>query len=278
MSDAVLYDMPPEDYHRHPALSSSGARRLLPPSCPALFRHWQTHEQRAPELDLGKAAHTYVLTEGEAVVEVEAPDWRTNAAKAAREQAYTDGKVPLLTKQLEQVKDMAAAIRANKLAAAILDPSKGRPEVSGFWTEPDDDNGVDIPCRFRADFLRVPTVGRVTAVDYKSTTAVDQRSIESAVSRYGYHVQQAWYERGIYATGLAAADLAFLFIFQAKTPPYLTRVVSLPAEWVLAGDDARKTALDTYRRCLMADEWPGYGDEITELSMPRWAGRELEDA
>ena len=51
----------PEVYHADPvfggSLSSSGARALLPPSCPALFRHKQLHgEPPKAEFDFGHAA------------------------------------------------------------------------------------------------------------------------------------------------------------------------------------------------------------------------------
>ena len=39
----VVENMPEAEYHAHPALSSTGARRLLPPSCPALFAYEREH-------------------------------------------------------------------------------------------------------------------------------------------------------------------------------------------------------------------------------------------
>jgi hypothetical protein len=262
--------MPPEEYHAHPALSSSGARRLLPPSCPALFRHWQHREQHSAAFDLGKAAHLYVLTEGEAVELVDAPDWRTKAAREERERIRADGHVPVLPKELEVVQDMAGAIRAVPLARALLDPSKGEPEVSLFWSAVDDVAQFEVPCRARIDWLLAPTTGRVTAVDYKTTPDASTRGIERAVDNYGYHVQDAWYSEGLEATGLAAADMAFLFVFQEKTPPYLCHVVNLPPAWKALGHSKAQEARRTYADCMVADHWPGYSDDITELTIPRW--------
>lgn len=277
---AVLYDMPPEEYHAHPALSSSAIRRLMPPSVPALFRYWQTHEMPTTRsMDKGSIAHTYVLTEGEVVGEVDAPDYRTKAAREERDAVRASGRIPLLKHEHDTVKAMAAEIRRNKLAMAILDPSKGRPEVSLFWDEEPDDDGLVVPCRARIDWLRVPTVGRVTGLDYKTCTDVSRAGIEKSVARYSYDVQEHHYERGALRTGVAAADFTFLFLFQDTNPPYLCHVVQLPPEWKALAERRWKAALDLYRRCVAADEWPGYGDEITELSMPRWVeDRALEDA
>ena len=57
---SVIFDMPEVEYHRHPALSSTGARRLLRPSCPALF-DWERKHPRPPTkaMRLGRAAREH---------------------------------------------------------------------------------------------------------------------------------------------------------------------------------------------------------------------------
>ena len=55
-----VYDIPAEDYHRDPvpggSLSSTGARKLLPPSCPAKFRYEQDNPPTpTAALDFGQA-------------------------------------------------------------------------------------------------------------------------------------------------------------------------------------------------------------------------------
>ena len=143
---AGVYDGMPEDaYHADPvpggSLSASGAKLLLPPSCPARY-HYDRTFGRPPkaEFDYGTAAHKYVLGTGPEIVPVDAPDWRTNAAKEARDQARFEGKVPLLTGTLGPVMGMAAAIRRHPQAGALLDPERGMPEQSLFWI--DEDTGI----------------------------------------------------------------------------------------------------------------------------------------
>ena len=59
ITEPGIYEMTNEEYHSHRyALSSSGARKLLPPSCPAIFRYEQDHPQPPKKVfDIGSAAH-----------------------------------------------------------------------------------------------------------------------------------------------------------------------------------------------------------------------------
>src|SRR3954471_5458063 len=97
----VYPDIPELAYHAdcvsEGSLSCSGAKKLLPPSCPALFK-WERENPPPPkrQFDFGHAAHKLVLGVGPELVGVDAPDWRTNAAKAQRDEARARGAVPLL--------------------------------------------------------------------------------------------------------------------------------------------------------------------------------------
>ena len=100
----VLDDLPDPEYHAHPALSSSGARKLLPPSCPARFK-WERDNPppSRPALDIGSAAHKQVLGVGADIVVVEADDWKTKAAQETRKAAYAAVQIPLLRYEKQMV-------------------------------------------------------------------------------------------------------------------------------------------------------------------------------
>jgi hypothetical protein len=269
-----VYDMPAEDYHARPELSSSGARRLMPPSCPALFRHEQLNgrpENRA--FDMGHAAHLAVLGSGPELVVVEAENWRTKAAQAERDEAYAAGKVPLLVAEHEQVQAMADAIRAHPVASKLFDPARGTAEQSLFWR----DSKSGVRCRARLDFLPDPTTGRMIVPDYKTTTSAEPKAIAKAVHKYGYHQQADWYTDGIYANDLAER-VAFVFAFQEKTAPYLVTVVELGADFLLWAAVLNDKARDIFRRCTETKYWPGYSDEVELVSLPAYADHEYEAA
>lgn len=269
-----VYDqLPAEDYHRQPALSSSGARKLLPPSCPALFRHGQLHG-RPPKrvFDLGHAAHALVLGCGPELVEVDAKDWRTNKAKDAAAEARERGAVPLLPDEYAEIRAMAAALREHPWARALFDPERGRPEVSLFWR--DQESGVDR--RARLDWLPDPIPGeRMIIPDYKSTVCAEPGELRRHAYKFGYHQQAPYYLDGVEATELAA-NAAFVFVFQEKTAPYLVTVVELDIVAMNLGRELNRRAIDLYARCARRGEWPGYSNEIELVPLPGWAERAYE--
>jgi hypothetical protein len=269
-----VYDMPAEEYHAHPALSSTGARRLMPPSCPALFQHERLHgrpDSRA--FDIGHAAHLMVLGSGPELVVVEAENWRTKAAQAARDQAYAEGKTPLLEHEHDEVQEMAEVIRRHPVAGKLLDPARGRAEQSLFWR--DSKSGVD--CRARLDFLPHPTSGRLLVPDYKTTTSVEPKALAKAVHKFGYHQQDDWYKDAVYANDLAER-VAFLFVFQEKVAPYLVTVVELGQDFLTWAAVLNDKARDIFRRCTDTGAWPGYSDGIEQVFLPTYAEHEYEAA
>jgi len=274
-----VYDGMPEDvYHGDPvpggSLSSSGARKLLPPSCPAKFR-WETDNPPPPKdyFELGSAAHQQVLGVGPEIVVIKAPDWRTKAAKDERDAARAEGFLPLLPAEYEQVKAMAAAIRVHQAASGLFNPERGKGEQSLFWQ----DQAAGVWRRARLDWLPDPDARkRLIVADYKTTAAGDLASIRKHVANFGYYQQADWYLDGVRALSLSA-DPAFVFIFQEKTPPYLITPVQLDADALTAGREVNREAINLYRACTERGEWPGYTAGIEVISLPPWAFRRLEE-
>lgn len=267
--EAGVYDgIPPEQYHANPALSASGAKLLLPPNCPALYR-WQQDNGQPPKaaFDFGHAAHGLVLGCGDPVTVVEADNWLTKAAKETRAAAYADGRIPVLAREWEQVQGMAAAIRQHPDASALLDPDHGQPEASLFW---EDLHRPGLWRRGRLDWLPDTDGGRLLVPDYKTCQSAEPRAIARSVANYAYHLQAAWYVDGIATLGLAE-DVAFLFIFQEKTPPYLITVCQLDLEAMRTGHVLAQRALDVYADCTATDTWPGYTSDVELISLPGWA-------
>ena len=268
-----VYDIPEADYFGATgALSCSGAKLLLPPSCPALFRYRQDHPEHKDVFDFGSAAHKMVLGAGPDLAIVDAPDWRSKAAREARDAAHDEGATPLLLSDFSKVQAMADAIQRHDLASVLLEPEfGGQAEQSLFWA--DEETGVHRRCR--VDWLRDPGHGRFIAVDYKSCAKADPDSIAKAVANYGYYQQDPYYLDGIRALGLHD-DPAFVFIFQEKDPPYLVNVVQLDEEARALGRARNRQAIERFRDCTAAGIWPGYSDDIELISLPPWAARALE--
>lgn len=270
ITEPGIYDMTNEQYHADPvpggSLSSSGARKLLAPSCPALFRYEQLHGQPPKRVfDFGTAAHGEVLGSGPELVVIDADNYRTKAAQEARDDAHASGAVPLLPHEWEQVQAMATAIRRHPEASALFAPDSGRPEQSLFWQ----DRASGVWCRARLDWMRYRTAGRLLVPDYKTAVSADPRAIERSIGQYGYHQQGAFYIDGVKALG--GGDAEFLLVVQEKTAPYLVTVVQIDQASIRLGRERNRRAIELYRQCVTDDHWPGYSDRIEIVSLPSWA-------
>jgi hypothetical protein len=278
------YQMAEEDYHQDPipggSLSCSGAKLLLPPSCPAIFA-WRRDHPAPPTaaMELGTAAHREVLGTGRDYAVWPGESWSDKGGKAFREQAHADGQVPIKAAQHQQIKEMAAAITAHPSASILLRADEVMNEISLFWR---DDLGGYLaePIWRRSRLDAVKLEGRVYIVDYKSAFSADRAEFARAAARLGYHMQDAFYRQAVTRT-LGDADPAFLFVVQDKDPPYLAAVYDLGWRSQATGEALVEQACREYARCVAAGEWPGYqledaGDPrrfVETIELPGWALR-----
>jgi PDDEXK-like domain of unknown function (DUF3799) len=264
----VIPALPEENYHAHPALSQSGAKLLLPPSCPAIYR-WHQDNPPGPDerFDIGQGAHSLLLGVGADLVEIPADDWRRKATQEQADTIRAAGAVPLLSRTYQLVHTMADTVRSHRLANALL--TAGQPELSLFWSDPQ----TGAPLRGRLDYWR-PDLGVI--VDYKTTAGgVHPALWGKAMADYGYCIQAAAYIDGVRATGLHH-DPAFLWVVQSKQPPHLVTVIEPDAEALAVGAQLWRQAVDIYAACTDSGQWPAYPDEISYASLPAWYVRQLE--
>jgi PDDEXK-like domain of unknown function (DUF3799) len=267
-------DIPNDTYHQHPALSSSGARKLLPPSCPALFKWEQDHPTYKRIFDFGSAAHKMVLGDPLAeLVIVDADNWRRKADQTTRDQARGDGLLPILRCDFNEIEAMAAAIRAHPIARQLLNPDSGKPEQSLFWT--DAPTGVELRARF--DWLPYPVDGRRMIIpDYKTTGYADTGRFVKSAMNLGYHQQHAWYCDAIIASGLDP-DPALVFIVQERDAPYLVNVIQLDSRAEQIGRHLNQQAIDVFKTCTETGEWPGYSTGVEQAGLPTYYTNQFQE-
>lgn len=250
------------------SLSSSGARGLLAPSCPAKFDYERRHPSPPTEaMEFGSAVHSIALGNGAEVVPVDAKSWQGKAAQAERLEIRASGRIPVLDAQFQAAHEMAAALRRHPLAARLLDPARGKAERSLFWR--DEKTGVML--RARPDWLPEPVEGeRLLVPDIKTTGEIDPDSIAKSMATYGYPMQADFYESGIRALGIAR-DVVVLFIFVRKTRPHLVQVVGVPEIDRMIAAAKNRRAIDLFAQCTLTGEWPAYEPGIAYIDTPGWA-------
>ena len=255
-----LYDLPEDAYHADPcevpSLSSSIGKKIIHESP----RHaWEAHPRLNPNFqrkekaafDNGKVAHKLMLGKGAELAVINAPDWRTKAAKEAREDAYNAGQTPILVDQMAAAEEMVAAGR--KQLDDHEDASQafrnGKPEVTLIWQE------GEVWCRLMLDWM--PNEGRVFD-DYKSTgMSANPETFGRTIFNLGYDFQAAFYRRGIRKV-LGIADPVFEFVVQENTAPFALSVIGLPPAVLDDADTDVQQAIDLWASCMEHDLWPGY--------------------
>lgn len=271
----VYPDIPDAAYHAdcvpEGSLSCSGAKRLLPPSCPALFKYEREHGRPDKRtFDFGHAAHKLVLGVGADLVVIPGERWATKDAKAQVAAARAAGKVPLKAAEMAQVTAMAAALREHPIARRLL-TEEGTPEASLFWR----DGQTSVMRRGRLDNLPPSRSGRMVIPDYKSAVCAEPSAFGRSAAEYGYHMQAATYAEAVIALELAE-DAAFVFVVQEKTAPYLVSVVELDSLALRIGRHQNRKAVDLYLDCMTKDEWPAWSNDVELASLPRWAEIQYE--
>lgn len=250
------------EYLAHPALSSSGARKLLPPSCPALFRYEQTNPiQATADMEFGSITHELLFGEGRGYVELDYPDYRTKAAQAERDDTRANGQIPILAHEMAVAKAMVSVLRAHPIAGKLL--NGGQNELSLIWDDPE----FGVKRKARLDKLKVGR--RAIVVDLKTANSAAPDKIAKSAWDYGYAQQAEYHLDGVRALDLGP-DPAFLVVTQMKEPPYLVTVGQFSETARAIGRELNRRALQIYAQCAQTGVWPGFADDIATLSLPGW--------
>ena len=270
-----VYDLPAEAYHADPcptpSLSASIAHELLSRSP----RHaWQAHPRLSPqhepehraEFDIGHAAHALVLGDERRFAIIDATDYRTAAAKAARDAAYAAGAVPLLPHQHEAAVAMARAVRAqldrHEARGAFTD---GKPEQTIAWQEPG-----GVWCRSRLDWLPNRITRGTIIFDFKSSTNAEPAAwSRTKIAAFGFDLQAGFYLRGLRALG-HPETLRFAFVVAEVEPPHAMSVVGLSPAMMALADAKVERAIDIWRECVATNTWPAYTPRIAWAEGNSW--------
>jgi hypothetical protein len=278
----VYFDVPEEDYHGMltpgPSLSKSMAHQLVA-TCPAKLWYnsylnpaFERTEKK--HFDIGHAYHIAVLEPdrwNDKVAILPFDDYRTNAAKAARDAAYNAGKIPLKGAEAEGVVAMRDTLMKDPMMARTF--KGGSAEATVVAQHPE----TGIWLKARIDYL-AEIGSRLTMVDLKSTgTSAAPEDFAKQAFEHGYFIQDPWY-RMVYelATGRRVDD--FIFVAQETEAPHLHSVDQLQGKDVEAGFQCIPWAIHTFAECYATGRWPGYATGfVTPISMPAWAHYRLND-
>jgi hypothetical protein len=266
-----IHQLTAEQYHADPApiasLSSSIANILLDQSP---LHAWLAHprlnanytREEKSRFDLGSAAHMMLLERREdKIVRVQADDWRTKAAKEARDAAQANGQFAVLERQYVDIVAMCTAAQDYLLATELGDLlATGDPERTVLWQE-----GA-MWYRARPDLM---SKDRRIMLDYKTTDSAAPDAFAKVLGRLSYDLQAEFYLRGLQAiTG--REDSVFIFLVQESAPPYCCSLISLSNAYREVGQLKVARATKIWEKCVATNSWPGYSGNVLYCEPKPW--------
>jgi hypothetical protein len=281
----VYYDLPAADYHaQHDWLSWSRMKYLVPPSTPAHFKASLTAgEERKRHFDLGKVVHAIALGDGDEFEVVQALnrakepyDARDYDTKSRRRSTATRSTSGATSRSCATSSTPRSAWPQGARAPGRVDPAEQRPP-----------RGLPLLGRPR-DRREVPGTGRLAARACRGAPDARARPQDGG-QRGAVRVQQGRRVLRLLRPGDALPrrdqglgldrDPAFLFVVVEKADPHLVSVGQFAErdDLILARavvDHCRRL----YAACLATDTWPGYGDGVTQLELPKWLHYSLAEA
>lgn len=239
---------------------------------PRLNPHFEPDDDA--KFDVGNAAHRLVLGRGKDFDVIDFDDWRTKAAKDAREEAAAVGKIAILKHQFQQAFDMAGAaqvqLHKHEDRSAF---TGGDAEVMIAWEE----DGIWF--RSLIDWLHTDLR---TVDDYKSTgmSVADHVLGQRAIGGM-WHLQAAFIERGLDVLDPAGAGRRlFRFIAQETDKPHALNVMHMNEYWLTMGRKHVSAGVSKWIPAIEANRWRGYGTRSVIPEYPafhekKWLEREL---
>lgn len=273
MNAAGIFTLDAATYHAdpcpEPSLSSSIARLIIdktPAHAEAAHpRLTENIEQRDTDsMDIGTIVHAVILEgDGTGIDLLDYPDFRTNAAKEARDASRAAGRIPVLARKWEDI-DRVCAAAAERLDDHQADPrlfAGGKSEQTIIWQE------GNVWCRSRVDWLR----DDYTIIDDLKTTGktADPYYLARHIYSMGYDIQAAFYQRGIEALTGVRPD--FRFVFVETEPPYGLSVVELSPAGLALAHEKVGFAIERWGQCLTVGKWPCYSTRVATIDPPAWA-------
>lgn len=274
--------MTAEQYHADPcetpSLSASVASTLIRQSP---YHAWLSHprlggrpRESTPEMDRGTLLHALILGTPTNVAIVPADNYRTKAAQEARDAARDAGQIPVLEREWAGYLEVADAVGQALDAAGVR--LMGESEPVAVWEEPSEAGPVQ--CRGRLDHVTFDGDG-ATIFDLKTCRNAHPRSCERHVIEFGYDLQRAAYVSAISQIQPECAGrvrFVWLFVEEVESPTGKPGAVLTVAEasgtMRELGESRWRRAVETWAKCLRANEWPAYGS--VRLDAPDWALRD----
>jgi hypothetical protein len=250
-----------------PLFSASVAHGLINATPLHVRTALETPEEPSEIMEVGTVAHQVILERDASRISVlDFPDWRTKAAREAREAARTAGRTPILAHRWAKVEKMVLTVTGQLLDLHPMPFGiEGVAESSLYFEE------QGVKCRATPDWL---SLDHLYVYDLKTTGSAHPGLFSRTLWDKGYALQEALYRRGV--KRVYDIDAEFVFVVVEVEPPYALSMVALDPEAQVFADMQLDHALDLWKRCLETDQWPGYPTRSCYAEVPAYLRTQYE--
>lgn len=273
MKPGTYPGLPMAEYLAVKAFSSGLGQRILAQSPLHAWTEspWNPARKRddSNTADIGTYAHACLLEGGhDALCVVEADDWRTKAAKDARDSARTAGLLPILTHKVAEVDSMVTAAKdyiASSELAGIF--AEGQAETTLVWEH------AGLLCKARPDWLNAD---RSICLSYKTTAGSAQPDAWIRTQLPGYDIGIVFYEQGV-RSAFKVERTRVVTLVQEQKPPFSCSLIGLAPAWQALAESKMVQAMMAWSRCLADGKFPAYTSKICWAEPRDWMLSEMED-
>ena len=300
----VHRDVPHAEYLSWPHASNSQLGYLVPPSTPA---HLKAYREKPPKdkkvWKEGRILHACILEieryerEYRLATDCLGVTGKGEPCKKPPTVAVLDGdhhggachvhvakftvdEDAILVSEKDDAMARSARTRfaAHRMAGGFLKVPDAEYELSIVWDQVVDADGTVVRCKARLDWYSETFMGGLP-MDLKGAREAREREFRKQAFYNGYLRQAVLYRMGLRSLGLPART--FAAVAQEKVPPFELMVYMLgdnatgplpgpgePAAHVAANVLG---ALRLWAWCQETGEYPGYAEEVHELTTDEWA-------
>jgi exodeoxyribonuclease VIII len=271
----IIFDLPAEEYHDHPALNFSRAKLLLLSPW-----HYKKAEEAPPrdetiDMRLGQLVHGYVL-ENRMPTYVVRPEfnaegdaWHGNKkwCKEWKRKCENADILMLSPKESQREIRMCNEIAASEDARKYLMAAPAR-EVSIFTNF----NGLSVKARLDAVCIdqQNPAV-----LDLKKTRDASPRGWGKALAENRYLLQAEWYRRVLQIALGSPYPPAWRWLVVEDSDAAPVQIYKHSEAQLEIGAALIRRVLQRYRDCMASGIWPAYGTGELQAITPHWAIEEV---
>lgn len=248
------------------AIGSSGIKTIYNKS----VAHYKFHEPKhSVHFDIGTAVHIAIL-EPEKFDESVLKCGKSRTTSLYRELKKTkkENQIIITDKEYDICLRSRDSVHSKSECNKVIASDFGQSEMSAFAKDP----VTGVKMKTRPDRVIIGEKSDIL-VDLKTTQSADEDSVIRSISRYGYHIQEAFY-RHVWSLATKKSITRFLFLFVEKEPPFACCLYEIPKPFVDEGVACMKKALREYKDAEVNGVYKDYPNEIITLDVPHWAYKE----